>query len=42
MALLGCCIKDFGQTLFMITHDNEIAKIADVCIEIRDGKIRYR
>ncbi|MEF9992696.1 MAG: ABC transporter ATP-binding protein, partial [Peptostreptococcaceae bacterium] len=39
MDLLECCIKDFGQTLVMITHDNEIAKKADVCIKIQDGEV---
>lgn len=42
MNLLNSCVEEFGQTLVMITHNNEIAKIADVCIEIRDGKIKYR
>lgn len=42
MNLLNSCVKEFGQTLVMITHNNEIAKMADVCIEIRDGKIKYR
>ena len=42
MDLLESCVKNFGQTLVMITHNNEIAKMADVCIEIRDGKIKYR
>lgn len=42
MNLLNSCVKEFGQTLVMITHNNEIAKMADVCIEIRDGKIIYR
>ena len=39
MNLLESCVKEFGQTLVMITHNNEIAKMADVCIEIRDGKL---
>jgi putative ABC transport system ATP-binding protein len=39
MALLGSCVKDFGQTLVMITHNNEIADMADTCIEIKDGKL---
>lgn len=39
MALLGSCVKDFGQTLVMITHNNEIANMADICIEIKDGKL---
>lgn len=42
MNLLNSYVKEFGQTLVMITHNNEIAKMADVCIEIRDGKIIYR
>ena len=42
MNLLNSCVEEFGQTLVMITHNNEIAKMADVCIEIRDGKIIYR
>ena len=42
MNLLNSCVKEFGQTLVMITHNNEIAKMADICIEIRDGKIKYR
>lgn len=42
MNLLNSCVEEFGQTLVMITHNNEIAKMADVCIEIRDGKIKYR
>ncbi|WP_419742296.1 ABC transporter ATP-binding protein [Paraclostridium dentum] len=39
MHLLGSCVKDFGQTLVMITHNNEIADMADTCIEIKDGKL---
>ncbi|MDU1540266.1 MAG: ABC transporter ATP-binding protein [Paeniclostridium sordellii] len=39
MDLLESCVKNFGQTLVMITHNNEIAKTADVCIEIKDGVI---
>ncbi|WP_195947943.1 ABC transporter ATP-binding protein [Paraclostridium bifermentans] len=39
MDLLGSCVKDFGQTLVMITHNNEIADMADTCIEIKDGKL---
>lgn len=42
MNLLNSCVEEFGQTLVMITHNNEIAKRADICIEIRDGKIKYR
>ena len=39
MDLLESCVENFGQTLVMITHNNEIAKTADVCIEIKDGQI---
>ncbi len=39
MNLLEGCVEEFGQTLVMITHNNEIAKMADICIEIRDGKL---
>ncbi|MBC6004585.1 ABC transporter ATP-binding protein [Paeniclostridium sp. NSJ-45] len=39
MDLLESCVKKFGQTLVMITHNNEIAKTADICIEIKDGQI---
>ncbi|MBS6508531.1 MAG: ABC transporter ATP-binding protein [Paraclostridium bifermentans] len=39
MALLGSCVKYFGQTLVMITHNNEIADMADTCVEIKDGKL---
>ncbi|WP_243007550.1 ABC transporter ATP-binding protein [Paraclostridium sordellii] len=42
MNLLNSCVEEFGQTLVMITHNNEIAKMSDICIEIRDGKIKYR
>lgn len=38
MSLLKSCVKDFGQTLVMITHDETIAQMADRIIEIEDGK----
>lgn len=37
--LLKVCVEKFGQTLVMITHNNEIANMADVCITIKDGKL---
>lgn len=40
MNLLKTCVKEFGQTLIMITHNDEIAKIADKCIEIQDGMVK--
>ena len=39
MNLLKTCVKEFGQTLIMITHNDEIAKVADKCIEIQDGMV---
>ena len=39
MALLKKCVKDFHQTLVMITHDEIIAQMADVVIVIEDGKV---
>ena len=42
MALLKQCVKDFNQTLVMITHDETIAQMADVVIVIEDGKVVRR
>lgn len=39
MNLLKICVDEFEQTLVMITHNNDIAKMADVCITIQDGNI---
>ena len=39
VALLKKSNKDFKQTIIMITHNLEIAKIADRIITIEDGKI---
>lgn len=39
MALLKKCVKDYNQTLVMITHDETIAQMADVVIVIEDGKV---
>ena len=33
------CVKDFNQTLVMITHDETIAQMADVVVVIEDGKV---
>ena len=41
MKLLQDCVKEFGQTLVMITHNDEIAEMADCCIRIQDGKVIY-
>ncbi|KNF09018.1 ABC transporter ATP-binding protein [Gottschalkia purinilytica] len=37
--LLKFCVQKFGQTLVMITHNDSIAAIADVCVTIQDGEI---
>ncbi|KNZ41278.1 ABC transporter ATP-binding protein [Acetobacterium bakii] len=39
LGLLKMSIKKFGQTLVMITHNNEIAQLADRIIRIEDGRI---
>lgn len=39
VALLKKSNKEFKQTIIMITHNMEIAKIADRIIKIEDGKI---
>ena len=39
MQLLKMTSTQFGQTLVMITHNPEIAQVADRMIRIEDGKI---
>lgn len=39
LKLLSMTGKQFHQTIVMITHNNEIAKLADRIIRIEDGKI---
>ena len=39
ITLLKKCVKDFNQTLVMITHDETIAQMADVVVVIEDGKV---
>lgn len=39
MTLLKKCVKEFNQTLVMITHDETIAQMADVVVVIEDGKV---
>lgn len=39
MSLLRNCVKEYNQTLVMITHDETIAQIADRVIMIEDGKV---
>lgn len=39
VSLLKKSNKDYKQTIIMITHNSEIAKVADRIIKIEDGKI---
>lgn len=39
MDILKICVKDFKQTLVMITHNEDIANMADRVITIKDGKV---
>ena len=39
MALLRASNKEMGQTLVVITHDEDIAATADRIIAIEDGRI---
>ena len=39
VALLKKSNKDYNQTIIMITHNMEIAKVADRVIKIEDGHI---
>ena len=39
MSILRECVNDYNQTLIMITHNESIAKEADICIKIKDGQI---
>ena len=39
MELLGSANKQYGQTLIMITHNLELAKLADRMLIIKDGKL---
>ena len=38
--LLKECVAAFKQTLVMITHDLELAQLADEIVRIEDGKIK--
>ena len=40
LGLLKVTGEKFGQTIIMITHNEEIAQLADRIIRIEDGKIR--
>ena len=39
IGLLKLSVEKYGQTLVMITHDDEIAQIADRILVIEDGKV---
>lgn len=39
MGLLKIVAKQFHQTIILITHDNDIAQMADRIVRIEDGKI---
>ncbi|MDU2687481.1 ATP-binding cassette domain-containing protein [Paeniclostridium sordellii] len=39
MKILKMCVNEFNQTLVMITHNDDIANIADRVITIKDGKV---
>ncbi|RDY24360.1 ABC transporter ATP-binding protein [Romboutsia maritimum] len=40
MDMLCMSVKEFDQTLVMITHDEKIAKMADIVVTIGDGKVK--
>ena len=40
MTLLKRCNTEYKQTIIMITHNMELAKVADRIIVIEDGKIK--
>ena len=39
LALLRRAVDEFGQTVVMVTHDADAAKVADETIEMADGRI---
>jgi putative ABC transport system ATP-binding protein len=39
LELLRRAVDEFGQTVVMVTHDPDAAKIADEMIEMADGRI---
>lgn len=39
MTILKKCVRDYNQTLVMITHDETIAQMADTVVVIEDGKV---
>ena len=41
MELLKYSVRKYNQTLIVITHDDNIAKMADRIIAIKDGEIVF-
>ena len=39
IALLKMTAKKYGQTIVLITHDDEIAQVADRILVIEDGQV---
>lgn len=39
MGLLQMTSREFNQTIIMITHNEEIAQLADRIIHLEDGKV---
>ena len=39
IALLKMTAKKYGQTIVMITHDDEIAQVADRILVMEDGQV---
>ena len=39
IALLKMTAKKYGQTIVMITHDDEMAQVADSILVIEDGQV---
>lgn len=42
MQFLTDCVKKFHQTLILVTHDEDVAAMADVLLEVRDGRLYNR
>ena len=39
MNLLFKLCREHGQTLILVTHNHELAKLCDRCLELRDGRL---
>ena len=39
ISILKRCVREYNQTLVMITHDEAVAQMADVVVVIEDGKV---